>query len=423
VVCPASLLGNWEDEIHRFAPGVPVVRFHGSARDVSAAGDGFVLTTYGTMRRDADTLGSVAWDLVVADEAQHVKNPRTSTARALRSLESSARVALTGTPVENNLTELWAILDWTTPGLLGSRNAFRKAWAAPIESGNEPAKARQFADLIGPFLLRRRKSDPGIAPELPAKTETDHRLSLTREQVVLYESFVRDTMARIERADPGDPAARRGLVLMLLTGLKQICNHPAQFLKQSAVRLSGRSEKVDLLDELLGTVLAEDGAVLVFTQYVAMARLIEGHLARTGVPHQFLHGGTPVREREAMVRRFQAGPEEGGVPVFLLSLKAGGTGLNLTRADHVVHVDRWWNPAVEDQATDRAYRIGQTKPVQVHRMITRGTVEERIAELLTRKRALADAVLARGEAALTELSNEELRDFVTLRATDLDRDD
>ncbi len=412
VVCPASLLGNWEDEIQRFAPGVPVMRFHGSARDVSSAGDGFVLTTYGTMRRDAEALGAVAWDLVVADEAQHVKNPRTSTARALRSIDSAARVALTGTPVENNLTELWAILDWTTPGLLGSRNAFRKAWAAPIESGNEPTKARQFADLIGPFLLRRRKSDPGIAPELPAKTETDHRLSLTREQVVLYESFVRDTMERIERADED---ARRGLVLMLLTGLKQICNHPAHFLKQSAVRLSGRSEKVDLLDELVGTVLAEDGAVLVFTQYVAMARLLESHLARAGVPHQLLHGGTPVREREAMVRRFQAGPDEGGVPVFLLSLKAGGTGLNLTRADHVVHVDRWWNPAVEDQATDRAYRIGQTKPVQVHRMITRGTVEEKIAELLTRKRALADAVLARGEAALTELSNDELRDFVALR--------
>lgn len=408
VVCPASLLGNWEDEVHRFAPGVPVVRFHGNARDVSAAGDGFVLTTYGTMRRDAAALAAVSWDLVVADEAQHVKNPRTSTARALRSIGSAARVALTGTPIENDLTELWAILDWATPGLLGSRNAFRRAWAAPIESGTEPAKARQFAELIGPFLLRRRKSDPGIAPELPAKTETDHPLRLTREQVVLYESFVRDTMERIERADED---ARRGLVLMLLTGLKQICNHPAHFLKQSAVRLSGRSEKVDLLDELVGTVLAEDGAVLVFTQYVAMARLLEGHLVRTGVPHQLLHGGTPVREREAMVRRFQ----EGAAPVFLLSLKAGGTGLNLTRADHVVHVDRWWNPAVEEQATDRAYRIGQTRPVQVHRMITQGTVEERIADLLARKRALADAVLARGEAALTELSNEELRDFVALR--------
>lgn len=411
VVCPASLLGNWEAEVHRFAPGTPVVRFHGSARDLSGAGDGFVLTTYGTMRRDAETLGAVAWDLVVADEAQHVKNPRTSTARALRSIGSRARVALTGTPVENDLTELWAILDWATPGLLGSRNAFRKVWAGPIESGLEPTKARQFADLIGPFLLRRRKSDPGIAPELPAKTETDHPLRLTREQVVLYESFVRDTMARIERAGPGDDVARRGLVLMLLTGLKQICNHPDHFLKRSGARLSGRSEKVDLLDELIGTVLAEDGAVLVFTQYVAMARLLEGHLARAGVPHQLLHGGTPVREREAMVARFQAGE----VPVFLLSLKAGGTGLNLTRADHVVHVDRWWNPAVEEQATDRAYRIGQTRPVQVHRMVTQGTVEEKIAELLTRKRALADAVLANGEAALTELSNDELRDFVALR--------
>ncbi|MDI6911396.1 DEAD/DEAH box helicase [Nocardioides sp.] len=423
VVCPASLLGNWEAEVRRFAPGTPVVRFHGGARDLPGdlpgderrgAGAGFVLTTYGTMRRDAEALGAVRWDLVVADEAQHVKNPRTATARALRSIESAARVALTGTPIENDLTELWAILDWTTPGLLGSRNAFRKAWAAPIESGREPATAHRFADLIGPFLLRRRKSDPGIAPELPAKTETDHPLRLTREQVVLYESFVRDTMARIERADPRDPVARRGLVLTLLTGLKQICNHPDHFLKRSGARLSGRSEKVDLLDELVGTVLAEDGAVLVFTQYVAMARLLEGHLARAGVPHQLLHGGTPVREREAMVERFQAGE----APVFLLSLKAGGTGLNLTRADHVVHVDRWWNPAVEEQATDRAYRIGQTKPVQVHRMITRGTVEEKIAELLTRKRALADAVLARGEAALTELSDDELRDFVALRRDD-----
>lgn len=412
VVCPASLLGNWESEIRRFAPGVAVRRFHGGSRSLDDLRGGFVLTTYGTLRRDAATLAAVDWDLVVADEAQHVKNSRTTTARALRQLPNRARVALTGTPVENDLTELWSILDWCVPGLLGSRQAFRRVWGAPIESGTEPTKARQFADLIGPFLLRRRKSDPGIAPELPPKTETDHLLGLTREQVVLYEAFVRDSMERIERADPD---ARRGLVLALLTGLKQICNHPAQFLKQSgAVRLAGRSEKLELLDELVATVLAEGGAVLVFTQYVAMARLIEQHLAAAGVPHQFLHGGTPVAQREAMVRRFQADDEQ-GVPVFLLSLKAGGTGLNLTRADHVVHVDRWWNPAVEEQATDRAYRIGQTKPVQVHRMITQGTIEERVAQLLTRKRQLADAVLARGEAALTELSNEELRDLVTLR--------
>ncbi len=412
VVCPASLLGTWESEIHRFAPGVPVRRFHGSQRDLSGLdAGGFVLTTYGTMRTSAPALTAAAWDLVVADEAQHVKNPQSSTARALRTIPSAARVALTGTPVENNLTELWAILDWATPGLLGSRGAFRKVWAGPIESGLEPTKARLFADLIGPFLLRRRKSDPGVAPELPAKTETDHVLGLTREQVVLYEAFVRDTMERIARADE---ETRRGLVLALLTGLKQICNHPAQFLKQANPRLAGRSPKLDIVDELVATVIAEDGAVLVFTQYVAMARLLATHLTRNGVAHQFLHGGTPVREREAMVARFQAGE----VPVFLLSLRAGGTGLTLTRADHVIHLDRWWNPAVEEQATDRAYRIGQTKPVQVHRLVTQGTIEERIAELLTRKRALADSVLARDPGdltALTELSDADLRDLVTLR--------
>jgi superfamily II DNA or RNA helicase len=411
VVCPASLLGNWEAEVRRFAPGVPTRRFHGAQRDLSGLGDGFVFTTYGTMRADHETLAEVSWDLVVADEAQHVKNARSSTARSLRLIGSRCRVALTGTPVENDLTELWAILDWATPGLLGSRNAFRKRWAAPIESGADPAVARQFAQLVQPFLLRRRKSDPGIAPELPAKTETDQVVGLTREQVVLYESLVRESMRRIEEADE---QTRRGLVLALLTGLKQICNHPAHYLRQASGRVKGRSEKIDLLDELLGTILAEGGSVLVFTQYVAMARLLERHLAAAAIPTLFLHGGTPVRAREEMVASFQAGPEAGGAPVFLLSLKAGGTGLNLTRADHVIHVDRWWNPAVEDQATDRAHRIGQTRPVQVHRLVTEGTIEQKIGELLARKRALADAVLGSGDTALTELSNDELRDLVTL---------
>jgi superfamily II DNA or RNA helicase len=424
VVCPTSLMGNWEAEIARFAPGVAVRRYHGAERDLDGLGGlggldgldrrdhGIVLTTYGTMRRDARLLGQVPWDLVVADEAQHLKNPASSTARQLRTIPSQARVALTGTPVENDLSELWAILDWTVPGLLGSRKAFRKAWAAPIEAGIQ-VTTRQFAELVAPFLLRRRKTDPGIAPELPAKTETDHLLSLTQEQTVLYEAYVRDTMERIERL-PGDDPARRGLILMMLTGLKQICNHPAQFLKQSQGRIAGRSQKLELLDEVIETATSEGGAVLVFTQYVAMARLLEAHWAATGIEHRFLHGGTPVRERERMVASFQAA-EEGSPPVFLLSLKAGGTGLNLTRADHVVHVDRWWNPAVEDQATDRAYRIGQTKPVQVHRLVMRGTLEERIALLLDQKRSLAEAVLGRGEAALTELSDAELRDLVALR--------
>nr|WP_203615182.1 DEAD/DEAH box helicase [Streptomyces sp. SID13726] len=409
VVCPTSLMGNWQREIERFAPGTPVRRFHGPRRDLDGLADGeFVLTTYGTMRLDAPRLAEAAWGMVVADEAQHVKNPYSATARELRSIGARARVALTGTPVENNLSELWAILDWTTPGLLGRLGTFRTRYAQAVESRQDPAAAERLARLVGPFLLRRRKSDPGIAPELPPKTETDRAVSLMPEQAGLYEAVVRETLAEIAGADS---MVRRGLIVKLLTGLKQICNHPAQYLKEDEPRITGRSGKLELLDELLDTILAEGASVLVFTQYVRMARLLERHLAARGQPSQFLHGGTPVAEREAMVRRFQ----EGEVPVFLLSLKAAGTGLNLTRAEHVVHYDRWWNPAVEAQATDRAYRIGQTRPVQVHRLIAEGTIEDRIADMLDRKRELADAVLGSGEAALTELTDAQLADLVELR--------
>jgi superfamily II DNA or RNA helicase len=410
VVCPASLLGNWEREIGRFAPGTPVRRFHGVDRSVAGVRDGFVLTTYGTMRLDARRLRGQRWGLLVADEAQHVKNPFSGTAKALRTLRADARVALTGTPVENNLSELWAILDWTTPGLLGTLPAFRTRWAAPVEGDQDPVAAERLARLVRPFLLRRRKSDPGIAPELPPKTETDQPVGLTPEQAGLYEAVVRETLEQI-RAATG--MARRGLVIKLLTGLKQICNHPAQYLKEERPRLAGRSGKLELLDELLDTITAEGGAVLVFTQYVTMARLIERRLGERGIGSHLLHGGTPVRRREELVRRFQ----DGAVPVFLLSLKAAGTGLNLTRADHVVHFDRWWNPAVEDQATDRAYRIGQSRPVQVHRLIAEGTIEDRIAAMLRSKKDLADAVLTAGEAALTELTDAELTELVALRRT------
>ncbi|MDF6017120.1 DEAD/DEAH box helicase [Streptomyces sp. JH34] len=409
VVCPTSLMGNWQREIERFAPGTPVRRFHGGSRSLEGLVDGeFVLTTYGTMRLDTARLAQASWGLVVADEAQHVKNPHSATARQLRTIGARARVALTGTPVENNLSELWAILDWTTPGLLGRLGTFRTRYATAVEGGDDPAAAERLASLVRPFLLRRRKSDPGIAPELPPKTETDRAVSLTAEQAGLYEAVVRQTLDEIGGSDG---FARRGLVVKLLTALKQICNHPAQYLKEEQPRIADRSGKVELLDELLDTILAEGASVLVFTQYVQMARLLERHLAARGVPTQFLHGGTPVAEREAMVNRFQAG----GVPVFLLSLKAAGTGLNLTRAEHVVHFDRWWNPAVEAQATDRAYRIGQTQPVQVHRLIAEGTVEDRIAAMLARKQGLADSVLGGGEAALTELSDAELAELVELR--------
>ncbi|MFF2729012.1 DEAD/DEAH box helicase [Streptomyces sp. NPDC058008] len=409
VVCPTSLMGNWQREIEKFAPGTPVRRFHGGTRSLEGLADGgFVLTTYGTMRLDAARLAQASWGMVVADEAQHVKNPHSATARQLRTIGARARVALTGTPVENNLSELWAILDWTTPGLLGRLGAFRTRYANAVEGGGDPGAAERLASLVRPFLLRRRKSDPGIAPELPPKTETDRAVPLTPEQAGLYGAVVRETLDEISGSDG---LTRRGLVMKLLTALKQICNHPAQYLKEDDPRIVGRSGKVELLDELLDTILAEDAGVLVFTQYVRMARLLEQHLAARGIPTQFLHGGTPVAERETMVERFQSG----GAPVFLLSLKAAGTGLNLTRAGHVVHFDRWWNPAVEAQATDRAYRIGQTQPVQVHRLIAEGTVEDRIAAMLARKQGLADAVLGSGEAALTELSDAELAELVELR--------
>ena len=408
IVCPASLLGNWQRELAKFAPVLPVRRYHGDDRSLEAlAPDEVVLVTYGVVRRDAETLATVAWDLVVADEAQHVKNPLSRGAKSLRTIPATNRIALTGTPVENRLSELWAILDWTTPGLLGPLETFRRTVAVPIERYRDEDATQHLAKLVRPFLFRRRKTDPGVAPELPPKTETDQVVPLTSEQITLYEAVVREALAEIENSKG---IARRGLVLKLLTALKQVCNHPAHYLKQAGP-LAGRSGKLEALDELLDVIRAEGESTLVFTQYVAMARLLERHLAEAGITTEFLHGGVPPLRRDEMVERFQRGEAD----AFLLSLKAGGVGLNLTQATHVIHFDRWWNPAVEDQATDRAYRIGQDKPVQVHRLITEGTVEDRIAMLIESKRELADSIVGTGEAWVSELSNAELRDLVALR--------
>jgi superfamily II DNA or RNA helicase len=409
VVCPASLLGTWEREVRKFAPGIPVRRFHGGGRHVDdVAVDEIVLVTYGVLLRDSALLAEIGWGLVVADEAQHVKNPLARTARELRAIPAPARIALTGTPVENRLSELWAILDWTTPGLLGQLESFTRRVAVPVERYRDPDATRRLAGLIRPFMLRRKKTDPGIAPELPRKTETNQFVPLTAEQVTLYEAIVRETMAAIESSEGFE---RAGLVFKLLTALKQICNHPAQYLKQTGP-LPGRSGKLAAFDELTDAILAGGESMLVFTQYTQMAAMLQQHLDTRGIGSLYLHGGVPVRRREEMVQRFQSG----GVPVFLLSLKAGGTGLTLTRATHVLHYDRWWNPAVEDQATDRAYRIGQDRPVQVHRLIAEGTLEDRIATLLEKKRELADAVIGSGEGWITEMSDAELADLVSLRA-------
>jgi len=406
VVCPASLIGTWEHELRTFAPAERVRRYHGGGRGLDDLSPSEVtLTTYGVLRRDGARLAEVRWDLVVADEAQQVKNTASAGARELRRLPARARIALTGTPVENRLLDLWAILDWTTPGLLGSRQAF-VAWTAAIEHGEDEEAAARLRRLVQPFMLRRRKSDPGVAPELPPRIETDHLVALTPEQVGLYEAVIQETEAAI-RGSEG--IQRRGLVLKLITLLKQVCNHPAQYLREKGP-LAGRSGKLEALDDLLDVILGGDESVLVFTQYVDMGRLLERHLGGRCAT-AFLHGGVPVRRRDEMVRRFQAGE----VPVFLVSLRAGGFGLNLSRASHVVHFDRWWNPAVEDQATDRAHRIGQDRTVQVHRLVTEGTVEDRIAALLSRKRHLADRVVGGGEAWLSELSDDELGRLVRLR--------
>ena len=406
VVCPASLMANWAAEIARFAPEAAVRRFHGPGRSLDGIDKNeFVLTTYATMRRDAEALAGIDWGLVCADEVQHAKNPASATMKCLRAIDSGARIALTGTPVENNLTDLWAILDWTTPGVLGSLEGFRATYGRAAERGDTETAARLGA-LVRPFMLRRLKTDPGIAPELPAKTVTDEHVTLSKEQVALYKRVLEDTMAEIRSADG---IARRGLVLALLTRLKQVCNHPAQY-SGSPDPSSARSGKLDLLDELLETVSAEDERALVFTQYAQMGKLLAVHLARRGIGSEFLHGKTPVKKRERMVADFQ----DGRTPVLILSLKAAGVGLNLTRATHVIHYDRWWNPAAEDQATDRAHRIGQTRPVQVHRLVCEGTLEERIASLLEQKRDLAEAVVGSGEAALTELSDDQLHELVRL---------
>jgi superfamily II DNA or RNA helicase len=408
VVCPTSLLGNWEREIARFAPATPVRRFHGAARSLDDLEPGeVVLTSYGVVRREVERLRAAGFAMVVADEAQHAKNPETASAKALRRIGGDIRLALTGTPVENRLSELWAILDWTTPGLLGTLDRFIRTVARPVERDRDPEATERLARVVRPFLLRRRKTDPGVAPDLPERIVSDVPVPLTKEQATLYEAEVREAMAAIRGQRPG--IGRQALVLKLLTALKQVCNHPAQYLHQKGP-LAGRSGKMAALEELVDVIVAEGESVIVFSQFVECLSLLELRLLQLGVQPLMLHGSVRAKERMAVVDAFQAGES----PVMLLSLKAGGVGLNLTRATHVVHYDRWWNPAVEDQATDRAHRIGQTSSVQVHRLMAEGTLEDRIATIIESKRELAESVVGGGESWIGKLSDTELADLVSL---------
>ena len=419
VVCPLSVVHNWETEAARFTPGLRVLVHHGAARaDAEAFSDAvgshdIVVTTYQVATRDIDLLRSVEWSTLVLDEAQMVKNPDTATARALRTVRAGQAVALTGTPVENRLRELWSIFNIVVPGLLGSAARFRDRFATPIERQRDAAATAALRQLTGPFLLRRTKADRSLVPDLPDKVEQVAWAALTREQAVMYQAVVDRLMREAAEATGME---RRGLVLSALTRLKQVCNHPAHALADGS-RLSGRSGKLHRFDELLADFLDTGERALVFTQFAEMGMLLQQHLLeRHHLTVPFLHGGLSKRARDRMVADFSASGSP--IPLMVVSLRAGGTGLNLVAASRVVHYDRWWNPAVEDQATDRAWRIGQERSVFVHKLVCEGTVEERIDALVNDKRALADAVIgSSGERWLSELSNDELHDLVSLDHT------
>jgi hypothetical protein len=421
VICPVSVLGNWARELERFTPQLTVLTHHGSDRfrdetapfTERAAASDVVLSTYSLVARDADHLSGVRWGRIVLDEAQQIKNPGTATARAVRQLDSARRVAMTGTPVENRLAELWSIMQFLNPGLLGSLSSFTHRFAGPIERDADEQATATLQRRVGPFLLRRLKSDKTIIDDLPDKIEQTEHCPLTREQASLYQAVVNELLAA---AASEEGIARSGAILGGIAKLKQVCNHPAHFLGDGS-ELSGRSGKLDRVEELLDEIIDAGDKVLCFTQFAEWGHALVPHLARRyGTEPLWLHGGVPRPRREAMMADFQ---DPDGPPIFLLSLKAGGTGLNLTAASHVIHLDRWWNPAVEDQATDRAYRIGQRRTVLVHKLVSLGTIEERIDEMITSKRELAKRVVGSGEQWITKLDTATLRDVVSLRETEV----
>ena len=415
LVCPTSVINNWKKEAARFTPGLPLLVHHGAGRKRrkafhrEAGKNAIVVSSYGTLQRDIDFLMETHWGGIVLDEAQNIKNPETRQARAARALSADYRIALTGTPVENNVGDLWSVMEFLNPGFLGTQGAFKRNFFTPIQAERDQGAAERLKRATGPFILRRHKTDKSIISDLPEKLETKVFCSLTREQASLYASVLKEMEEALESVEG---IQRRGLVLGVLSKLKQVCNHPAQFLGDNS-SIAGRSGKLTRLIEMLEEVIEVGERALIFSQFSEMGGILQHHLQEVfGREALFLHGGVPRRQRDRMVERFQ--DEKGGPRVFVLSLKAGGTGLNLTSANHVFHFDRWWNPAVEHQATDRVFRIGQARNVQVHKFICAGTLEERINEMIERKQEVADQVVGAGEGWLTELSNEGLREILAL---------
>ena len=411
VVVPTGLLTNWQAEIEKFAPSLSTHIFHGTLRDYKQFDADILLTTYGVLRSDHEMLRKQKWQVMIIDEAQNIKNYDTAQSKAVKSIPADIRIAMSGTPVENRLTEFWSIMDYTNKGYLGTVKTFKEDFANPIQLFNDEQVTKKFKKITAPFMLRRMKTDKKIISDLPDKIEQNQFAQLTKQQAALYEKTMLAAMEEIEGYESDDPQTlfkRQGLVLQMILALKQICNHPTQFLKngQFDPSLSGKTE---LLFELLDSILESGEKVLIFTQFTEMGKLLERFITeRFDDPPMFYHGGCNVKQREEMVRRFQHSRAD---KIFLLSLKAAGTGLNLTAASHVIHYDLWWNPAVENQATDRAYRIGQQKNVMVHRMICKNTFEERIDEMIQKKKHLAEMTVATGESWIGKLSNKELREI------------
>ncbi|MGC8663916.1 MAG: DEAD/DEAH box helicase [Thermoplasmata archaeon] len=416
IVCPMSIVENWVKEIHKFAPGLRVLVHHGVER---LGGKNFlnkikendvVITTYSILQRDIADMSKPEWNYIILDEAQNIKNPETKQARAVKQLYGSKKIALTGTPIENRLTELWSIMEFLNPGYLGSFKSFRENFAIPVEKNHDTNKAKILKQMVQPFILRRLKTDKNIIKDLPEKMEMKVFCNLTSEQGTLYEAVVNEMIEKIEASNGIE---RRGLVLATIIKLKQICNHPAQFLKDNS-RLETRSGKMERLKEMIEEAISEGDKVLVFTQFAEMGSLLKKYLQEQFHSEiLFLHGGTPKKQRDIIIERFQsANPYS--PKIFVLSIKAGGLGLNLTAANRVFHFDRWWNPAVENQATDRTFRIGQSKNVYVYKFIVTGTIEERVDRLIESKKELVENVVGSGEEWLTELSTEELRKLFKL---------
>jgi len=439
LIVPTSLIANWQREIERFGPELRVQIHHGPDRPsgpafLAASNEhDVVITTYGLMTRDRDTLTQRPWGRVVLDEAQYIKNPPTKQTAAIRALRCANRVALTGTPLENRLSELWSIMEFCNPGYLGSAGEFRRLFAIPIERHRDQRQARRLRHLVQPFVLRRLKTDPTVISDLPSCVETKEYATLTHEQAATYQQIVDGMLGELERAEG---IKRRGMVLAALVKLKQACNHPALLNGEwnigtgrskkaggeGQLPTAERSGKCTRLLQMLEEVVASGDKALVFTQFRRM-----GHLLASMIRHQFdcealfLHGGTSTTARQQMIDRFQSG--EHRTPVFVLSLKAGGVGLNLTAANHVFHFDRWWNPAVESQATDRAFRIGQMRTVQVHKFVCLGTLEERIDQMLEQKQELSRSIIGSGEQWLTELTTSQLSEMLKLRHSALEGED